>query len=354
MKKAAICFTESGRELIRRLNRTAREAGIRPAEAYILKKMPYMDHGAEAGRNPEGASGGEKDGADPEFTRVTGSLAMWAADRFAEGAALIFVGAAGIAVRAVAGAVKDKLTDSPVIVIDDGGSFVIPILSGHAGGADKLACVLASLIGAVPVITASTDGHGTFSADVFAREQNLRIRNRDGIKRVSAKAIEGKPVTLSIKNYPPVEPVDIIVADETDREYSLLLSPKPYALGIGMKRGVAPGAAETFLGDFLSVNGASMEEIYAVCTIDLKEEEPAIRAFCDRHRLPLLAFDAALLRKAEGRFTSSEFVQKTVGVDNVCERAAVLGAGSGAQLVVRKHAGDGITAALARRKCCIG
>ena len=328
MKKAAICFTESGKTVIDKINRAAEAAGVRKAEAYIAR------HGGEV---YEG------------FTAVTEPLSEWAKERFREHAALLFVGAAGIAVRAIAGAVRDKLDDSPVLVIDDLGQFVIPILSGHAGGANRIAVTIAGLIGAVPVITTSTDIHGAFSADTFAREAGLKIRNRGGIKAVSAKAIEGKPVTLSIKNYPPEEPVDIIIADETDREYALLLSPKIYVLGVGMKRDTDPGIAKAFFLDFLQQNGIEPADIYAVATIDLKEEEPAIRSFCDQMRLPLLSFDAALLNRAQGTFTASEFVKKTTGTDNVCESAAVLGAGPGAELLVRKHAGGGITAAVARR-----
>lgn len=330
MKKAAICFTKSGKELILRLNEAARKAGIRPAEAYFMK---------DEGRPDEEG-----------FVRVEGSLAGWASERFREGAALIFVGAAGIAVRAVAGAVRDKLTDSPVIVIDDLGQYVIPLLSGHAGGANQLAVTLAMLLGAQPVITTSTDIHGAFSADVFARENGLRIRNREGIRKVSAKALEGKPLTLSIRHYPPDHPVDIIIADETDREYSLLLSPKRYTLGIGMKKNTDPEAAEAFILHFLKENGIDICDIHAVCTIDLKENEPAIRTFCDKYRLPLVTFDAELLMEAEGTFSSSKFVEQTTGADNVCERAAYLGAGPGAELAVRKYAACGITAALARRR----
>lgn len=332
MKKAAICFTLSGKTIIEKLNRAARELGIREADPYIMTERA-----------------GDAAGTD-SMRRAEGSAADWAEARFREGAALIFVGAAGIAVRAVAGCVRDKLSDSPVIVIDDMGQFVIPLLSGHAGGANKLALICAELLGAVPVITTSTDIHGAFSADVFAVENGLMIRGREGIRRVSAKAIEGKPVTLSVKHYPPKAPVDIIVADETDREYSLLLSPKPYTLGVGMRKGTDPETAESRLLAILHEMRIRPEEIYAVCTIDLKEGEPALRAFCDRHRLPLITFDAETLLEAEGSFTASEFVRRTVGVDNVCERAALIGAGPGAELVFGKRAGCGITAAAAVRR----
>ena len=125
------------------------------------------------------------------------------------------------------------------------------------------------------------------------------------------------------------------MADETDAEYSLLLSPKPYTVGLGMKKGKDAGECP--------------EEVYAICTIDLKEEEAAVRALRDKYRIPVLAFDKDLLRKAEGVFHSSDFVYRTVGVDNVCERAAVLGAGPGGVLVQSRKAGDGMTIAIGKR-----
>ena len=52
----------------------------------------------------------------------------------------------------------------------------------------------------------------------------------------------------------------------------------------------------------------------------------------------------------EGDFHGSDFVKTTTGVDNVCERAAMLAAGGGAQMLVSKQKGEGITAAIALRK----
>ncbi len=329
MKKAAICFTAYGKAVIEKLNRAAVAKGIEPATAYISMK---------------------EDDEDGGFIKVTESVEEWVATRFEAHEAIIFVGAVGIAVRAIAPSVKDKLSDSPVIVIDDTGSYVIPILSGHVGGADKIAVTIAELIGAEPVITTSTDLHEAFSADVFARENGLKIRNRDGIRKVSAKAIEGKRVTISVKDYPPEKPVNVIVADDTDREYDLLLSPKKYTVGIGMKKDTDSVRAEEYILRVLKDNAIDMDDVYAVSTIDIKEDEPAVRYICDKYRLPLITFDADLLKKAVGDFSASEFVLNTVGVDNVCERSAVLAAGPGAELIIRKQAENGITLAVAMRR----
>ncbi|MCR5302500.1 MAG: precorrin-4 C(11)-methyltransferase [Lachnospiraceae bacterium] len=312
--KKAICFNESGRGVIKRLNSAAEDAGIEPAQIIMCDRA---------------------------------SMNKTVEESFRAGNALIFVGAVGIAVRAISPFVKDKLTDSPVIVIDDRGEYVIPILSGHAGGANKLAASTAQLLGAVAVITTSTDVNGAFSPDVFAAENRLAIRNRDGIKKVSAKALEGKSITLSVKDYPPKEPVDIIIADETDREYTLLLTPKRYIVGIGMRRDKDPEEAEEFILSVLKEHDIAINDVYALSTIDIKEDERAIRSFSYKYRIPVIGFEASLLNKAEGDFTSSDFVSEKVGTDNVCERAAVLAAGPRAKLICRKTKGVGITAAIA-------
>ena len=316
MRKLAICFTDNGERIIEKINTESKKRGIAPVEG---------------------------------FRKITESVGEWTANMFAPGNALIFIGAAGIAVRALYSLAKDKLSDCPVIVIDDGGRFVIPILSGHAGSANKLAVIIADLIGAVPVITTSTDVNDTFSVDTFAVENRLNITDREGIRKVSVKALEGKKVTLSVKDFPPKEPVDVIVADDTDRECSLLLKPKGYTVGLGMRKDKDKESVEKFFTCILRDNGLDVSDVYAICTIDIKEDEEAVIYLRDRYRIPVLSFDANLLSKASGDFSSSEFVRNTVGVDNVCERAALLAAGNGGTLVCGKTAGDGITMAVAKR-----
>ena len=103
------------------------------------------------------------------------SLAEWTGVQFVQSDALIFVGAAGIAVRAIAPHCKSKTTDPAVVVVDECGRFAVPILSGHLGGANDLARIIAAVCGAVPVITTATDAHGIFAVDEWAKHQNCTV-----------------------------------------------------------------------------------------------------------------------------------------------------------------------------------
>jgi cobalt-precorrin 5A hydrolase len=73
------------------------------------------------------------------------------------GHSCIFICSTGIVIRALAPVIDDKYQDPPVIVMDENGAFVIPLLSGHEGGAGALAYNIAQAIGAQCVSTSATD-----------------------------------------------------------------------------------------------------------------------------------------------------------------------------------------------------
>ena len=268
--------------------------------------------------------------------------------------ALVFIGAAGIAVRSVAPFVRDKLEDPPVLVMDEFGQHVIPLLSGHIGGANALALEIAEAIGAYPVITTATDLNGAFPADVFAKENGLAIQNREGIAKVSSSALEGRPVTICIKDYPPAGHVDALIADRKDAGVlkdaaSLVLCPKSCAVGMGCRRGKSYEELREFAERVLSENGIELKHAGCIASIDIKKDEEGLRRLSQAWRMPLITFDAELLAKAEGDFSHSDTVLEKTGVDNVCERAAVLAAGRGSRLAVKKTAENGMTIAVAER-----
>lgn len=290
-------------------------------------------------------------------------LLSWTAEHFVRDDALVFIGSCGIAVRAIAPHVSAKTTDPAVVVVDETGCFSISLLSGHLGGANKLASQIAGLLGAVPVITTATDRNHLFALDSWARDQNLRIANPERIKHVSARLLAGESQALSscfpIKGKVPQgitlsdEGGEIILSfkQQPGSENALHLVPPALTLGLGCKRGTKAETLESAFLSMLERSGCHPLAVARVCSIDLKAEEAGLLAFCQSRSLPLDTFSAQELSAVPGQFTASAFVQSITGVDNVCERAAMLGAGPGARLLTKKYAADGVTMALALSPC---
>ncbi|SDB05893.1 cobalt-precorrin 5A acetaldehyde-lyase [Pseudobutyrivibrio sp. YE44] len=263
------------------------------------------------------------------------SLADWTKDTFEMHLPLIFIGSTGIAVRTIAPFVTSKLKDSPVIVIDELGKNVIPILSGHYGGANELARLIAKNLGANPVITTATDLNNVFAVDVFAKKNGLTITDKSLIKQVSAKALKGE--NLDIKQTDD----DIIIE-------GLRLIPKRLILGIGCKKGKDFQELKDLVNTVYSDEELN-ENLYAIASIDVKAEELGLIKLAEFYGVPFVTFSAEELQLVEGEFEESSFVKDKVGVGNVCERSALLLAGDEGLLVKNKVAKDGITLAAAKR-----
>ena len=129
--------------------------------------------------------------AQPPFAPITKPFQEFYGKLFQAHSALIFVGSVGIAVREIAPHVRSKATDPAVISLDELGKFVIPILSGHIGGANALAARLADALGATPVITTATDINHRFSVDTWATCHGCAISSLAAAKQVSAAVLEG-------------------------------------------------------------------------------------------------------------------------------------------------------------------
>ena len=284
------------------------------------------------------------------------SLEAWTAVHFSQSDGLVYVGAAGIAVRAIAPHLKSKTTDPAVVVVDECARYAIPILSGHLGGANDLARAIGRVCGALPVLTTATDVNGVFAVDEWAKRQNCLVLNPERIKTVSAKLLAGGTVTVQsswpIAGQPPRNVcqtedrgADVLLDIHPGTGEKLHLVPRIAVLGVGCKKNVLPQTLETALAAFLTGAGVCEQAISAVASIDLKKNEPGLLDFCAAHGWPLKTYPAEQLREVEGQFTPSAFVKGVTGVDNVCERSAVLA--SGGTLCQGKTAGDGITMALA-------
>lgn len=298
-------------------------------------------------------------GLNAEASRVH-HLWEFVPDVFKKGNILVFVGAVGIAVRAVSGLLKGKTEDPAVIVVDELGRYVIPILSGHIGGANAFANMLAGLIDAVPIITTATDINYVFAVDTYARENRYAIENPENIKDVSAALLSGREVGLFTSYEIAGKLPENIVFKNTGEigiyiglekkqpfEKTLRLMPKCFHAGVGTRKGIPFKALREFFFEILSDTSIDLSCVATISSIDLKKGEPAIRELADELGIDFITYPAELLKKHEGLFTQSDFVKETTGVGNICETSAYLSSKNG-EIVVPKRVKNGITMSFAR------
>jgi len=264
-------------------------------------------------------------------------LRAWTKDRFADSNAVVFVCACGIAVRAVAPCAKSKAQDPAVVVLDDAGRNVIALLSGHIGGANELTREIANLTGGNAVVTTASDVHGLPAVDEWAVRHGCAIEDPYAAKKVAAAAIAGEKIGVAVTNRLQPSPWPV----------TLWLRPRDLVLGVGCKKGTEPRLLMAAATDFLAATGVSAKSVCAVASIDLKKDEPAIKALADRLGAELVTYGADELNAVKGTFSASERVMEFTGTDNVCERASVIRAQG--RLVRGKTVYSGVTLALARR-----
>lgn len=320
-------------------------------------------------------------------------------DAFEKKGGLVFVCAAGIAVRLISPFVQSKETDSPVVVVDETGQFAIPILSGHLGGANELAGLCALATGGMPVITTATDVHQRFAVDDYARKYDMAVGDLYRAKKISVEILAGHTVEVCVRRQnrfcdecgekkdmsqiwdrqtfypgkasgeqdndqeeaflmgdrqlPFVEEFSgqnagILISpfceEIPDQVTVLQLIPRRFILGIGCRRGVESDRLQAVVQEVLQEQALDQRSLIKITTIDRKRDEEAILALADGWKIPLETFSAEVLAAQEGEFTCSEFVRGVTGVDNVCERSVI--AGGGRRIIIPKHVGEGITVAV--------
>ena len=297
---------------------------------------------------------------DPVLKEISPSLQEMCKEAFSRCRLLVFIGATGIAIRSIAPCIRSKTKDPAVISIDEQGKFVIPLLSGHIGGANSLATGIAAFLGAVPVITTATDVNNLFAVDEWAARHNMSIFNMDAAKTFASYLVDCKKVGVNSEF--PIKgslPKGMVLAEEgpVGMAISLRKSVQPFVetvvlrprilhLGIGCRRGTPMDKIEELVIQELTKLKVTLSVVKGIASIDVKKDEQGLLAFADVNVIPVRFYSAAELNAVQGDFTHSAFVEQTVGVDNVCERAAVLDSGGG-RLILRKTGRNGVTLAIA-------
>lgn len=277
------------------------------------------DQGAETARtirrempNSEIFSSIEREGCTP-----IDSIATFTAVHFHDFDALLFIGALGICVRTIAPCIQSKYKDPAVINIDAVGKHVIPVLSGHVGGANELAKRIAGIIGGEAIITTQSDNTNLWALDTLDRQFGWKAEKTHPMNEIIAAFVNKRPTALLLDirdkgtNYMehtcpehvelfyrfedvPQERFHLLIA-VTPRIYNfsiptLIFRPPVLHMGIGCKRNAHPEGAWEWIKKDMTTKGLSPLSLKSISTIELKKEEPLIREISRQTELPLTVF----------------------------------------------------------------
>jgi len=279
-----------------------------------------------------------------------------------DASALLFIMATGIVVRTIAPLIKNKKEDPAVLVIDEEGKHVIPLLGGHQARANELATTLATLINATPVITTSSDINNLPPLDLWIERCQLFIQNPSILPKIMSKFIENRKIKIHINSDLIRVPIfsehfevvkeakfaDIIITNKKLKlelnEDQLVLIPRNLVVGLGFHDWVTSNEIEEAVKKVFTDEGLYFEALKGVATLEKKAKNEALQEFSRNYGLRVFSYTPEELQEVKG-LSFSPIVERAVGVSSVCEQSAILA--SQGRLIIPKRVFKNLTIAVA-------
>lgn len=293
-----------------------------------------------------------------------GSLPELVASQFHARQAHVFITAAGVAVRMVSPHLRGKDKDPAVIVLDQDGRFSVSLLSGHLGGANRLAEKVASITRGRAVVTTATDVSGTAAVDVLALDAGLAIEDVSRVKNVNASLAAGMRPKLwdpegwldnaaaerHFLSASSEDQADVLVAWRESKHggQCLRLIPPALCLGIGCRKGVSGSVIVERVRSLFQEQELPLASLWAMGTVQAKEGESGLREAAAALGVPLRFFPPLVLDAVNVPNPSAR-ASEAVGTASVSEAAALLLAGARELFMEKQKLGD-VTLALALRR----
>lgn len=279
---------------------------------------------------------------------------------------VVFIGAMGICVRSIVPLMQDKHQDPPVVCIDSTGRYVIPVLSGHIGGANELSRRLATALGGEAIITTQSDNCGLWPLDLLGKRWGWQTdATPDQLNQAIFRFVEQRPTALLIevrdagtdwleRHLPahvrcfyqwdtiPWEEFELLIA-VTYRELPAIESlpilafhPACLHVGVGCRKQCDPTGIAAYMDQQLRKVGVSPLSLASVGTITLKADEPLLDSL--RQQWPFVQthiYTVEELQEIQVPHPSQKAFEVT-GLYGVSEAAALKSAQEGPLLIEKQ------------------
>ena len=250
--------------------------------------------------------------------------------------AIICILAMGAVVRKIAPFLEDKATDPAVIVINLALDKIVPLLSGHLGGANELSDIIVSRIdGCINFISTATDQTNTLAFEMFAKKNHLKIKNLKKLALISNTLLNKKNVEVqtyqnifdTIPNKNNIIRVDkctseLCVNINPFKSEHLSFEPKLF-LGIGCNRDTSYEEINEAVLIFLEKHNLDFEQIENIASFEAKADEVGLLEFAKKYNFDIKFFNEEEINTLQGDFSPSS-AKKFFGLKGVAEPSAIL------------------------------
>ncbi len=294
------------------------------------------------------------------------SLATFLKDGFITHQTIVFIGALGICVRAIAPFLESKQSDPAVINLDIQGRFIQPVVSGHKGGANAMAQRIARITGGTPIVTTASDTLDLWALDIIGKSYNWTSEYENTSEnQLIAQFVNGAPTALvletkdagtlylertlpaHVKLFYGFDEVDesqfeVIIAVTPHMQHTvtptLFFRPKCLVLGTGSQKGLNDVYYVNAVTDILKQLRLSPWCVKSIHSVDVKQDEQAFSSAALLFGVPYITHTPAELNRVSDLLETSEAALQATGAHNVSEAAALVGSGND-QLVIPKIKG---------------
>lgn len=266
----------------------------------------------------------------------------------------IFIMATGIVIRKISCLIKSKDIDPAVLVIDEGGNFVISLLSGHIGGANELTYKVANTFSLLPIITTSSDVTGKIAIDTLSQKLNCEMESLTKAKDLTSLIVDNKKVEILLPNNVKIgentNSSGVVIASNKKNIDIMRIYPKNLIVGIGCRRGTPKEEIFKALDEVMKKHNLAYESIKRVATVDIKADELGLLSLVEELQKELVIISREEIKEVEQRFKGSEFVKKQIGVSCVSEPCALLASNGNGDFLEQKYIYNGITISIYEEK----
>ncbi len=263
---------------------------------------------------------------------------------------IICILAIGAVVRKIAPLLKDKSTDPAIIVVNLALDKIVPLLSGHLGGANSFSDILADrLPNAINFISTATDQTNSLAFEMLAKKRGWGIENLKALARISNRLINRQKVKVAtysnlFETIPKKENLELVGFDSLDLDTvvispivesdSFILKPKVY-LGIGCNRDTPFKLIDKAFKLFLEKYNLKVEYIKAIASFEAKKDEVGLLEFAKKYNLPISFYKKDDINALQNNFSQSASTQ-FFGLKGVAEPSSILSS-EYKELIIKKE-----------------